>query len=90
MRNHLKAILLSVLFLIAGASAASAITAHDAGLKTASLRGYSGDKAECYATTFASFARLSPRHRWLVGGRYSGRQMTTFRNTLFKDCGISR
>lgn len=64
--------------------------AYSAGLRVAVQRGHSGEKAACFARTYATFASTRPSANGRVARAISGRHETAYTAELFSQCGISR
>lgn len=63
---------------------------HAAGLRVAEQRGHQGEKAACFARTYAVFASPHPgpgnRSQYAIDGR----SMNSYSSELYRSCGISR
>ena len=72
-----------------GFSAANAETARETGTKLAAKRGYSGAKAQCYASVFEKHASLRKNGNWDAAVTFRNRE-TPYVAELQSKCGISR
>ncbi|MGX1787219.1 hypothetical protein ACWIGM_10795 [Bosea sp. NPDC055332] len=68
----------------------SAGGSYRAGLRVAAQRGYQGEKASCFARTYATYAYEKPVAGSPRGYAVPGRSSNAYRAELFQRCGISR
>ena len=61
-----------------------------AGLRVAAQRGYQGEKADCFARTYATFASAQPIGNGRIGYAIAGRSGRSYSAELYRSCGISR
>lgn len=69
-------------------SPAYALSAHQAGERIAMRRGYTGDKAQCYADVFAIYAATNSRSRWVIPPSRGGQTVRSYRLELYRHCHI--
>ena len=65
-------------------TAASAVTAYEAGLRQAHKRGVAS--AACYAKVFETYASLNPHGRWVVRAK---KRDVGFQLELQSQCGVA-
>mgnify|MGYP003393620646 CR=1 FL=1 len=63
---------------------------NSAGLRVAAQRGYQGEKAACFARTYAVFASPQPNGSGRVGYAIAGRSESSYSAELYRACGITR
>jgi hypothetical protein len=73
---------------LACCASAQAATSQEVGMRIAQRRGHSGEKAQCYADVFGTYAALSPRRRWVIPRSRGNQTARSYRIELYRKCGI--